>query len=122
MEPVLTAAQMRQADEACIAAGTPGFELMDRAAHACATVALRMLGGGYGRRICIVAGSGNNGGDGIAAAVHLARAGAGVDLLLLGEPSGDPAAHLRRLPSSVRVSSWRTPAACDLVLDAMLGT
>ena len=68
MEPVLTPEEMRRADDATIAQGTPSFELMERAAAACASVALRTLGSGYGRRVVVVCGPGNNGGDGIAAA------------------------------------------------------
>ena len=39
MEPVLAPDEMRAADDAAIASGTPGYELMDRAAYACAVVA-----------------------------------------------------------------------------------
>lgn len=129
MEPVLTPEEMRAADDAAIRAGTSGYELMDRAAYACAVVALRMLGGGYGRRAVIVAGKGNNGGDGIAAAGHLARAGVHVDTFLLAEPRGDPAAHLsgaRR--TGARFEAWSEDGfACaarraDLVVDAIFGT
>jgi NAD(P)H-hydrate epimerase len=133
MEPVLLPAQMRAADETTIASGTPGVELMDRAAHACAVVALRMLGGAYGRRVLVVCGKGNNGGDGIACARHLASAGASATVLLLGEPSGDAAAHLdlaRRLAprGRVRFIEWSASAfehearRADLIVDAILGT
>jgi hydroxyethylthiazole kinase-like uncharacterized protein yjeF len=133
MEPVLTPQQMQQADEATIAAGTPGRELMDRAAHACAVAALRRMGGGYGRRVVVVCGKGNNGGDGIAAARHLANAGVRSRVLLIGDPEGDPAWHLDLVRRSVPEDMVRfeafSPAAfdraavrADLAIDAVFGT
>ena len=88
MEPVLSPEAMRRADADAIASGIGGAELMDRAAHACATTALHMTGGGYGSRVVVVCGKGNNGGDGIAIAAHLARAGVRADALILDEPAG----------------------------------
>ena len=49
--------------------------LIQRAGHAVATAALRMLGGSYGRRVIIIAGKGNNGHDGRVAAQLLQRRG-----------------------------------------------
>ena len=49
--------------------------LIERAGAAVARTALGMLGGSYGRRVVVVAGKGNNGNDGRAAAVRLSRAG-----------------------------------------------
>jgi NAD(P)H-hydrate epimerase len=129
MEPVLTPAEMRAADEAWIAAGTEGAELMERASYACAMTALRMIGGAYGRRVAVVAGKGNNGGDGYGCARHLHNAGAFVTVLTLGEASGDAAVHAdlaRR--SGVPVVPWssgsfeREAVRCDLVVDAVFGT
>lgn len=133
MEPVLQPEEMRGADEATIASSTPGYELMERAAFAVASVALGMIGGAYGRRVVVVAGKGNNGGDGIAASRHLARAGASVVVFLIEDPSGDAARHLeatRRLSPRgfVRIVPWapalfeREAARCDLVIDAIFGT
>ena len=106
---------------------------MDRASHACAVVALRMLGGGYGKRVAIVCGKGNNGGDGVACARHLASAGVSVSVFLLADLAGDAAAHLemtRTLSPSgrVRIAAWapepfaRAAAHADLVVDAIFGT
>lgn len=133
MEPVLTPDEMRDADEATTASGTPGTELMDRAAHACAVVALRVLGGAYGRRVVVVCGKGNNGGDGIACARHLAAAGAQAAVFLLGEPTGDGAYHLevaRALAprGRLRIEPWSAEAfgreaqRADLIVDAIFGT
>lgn len=129
MEPVLTPDEMRAADAAAISSGTPGPDLMERAAHACAVTALRMLGGAYGRRVAIAAGKGNNGGDGIGCGRHLALAGARTTVFLQGEPSGDAAEHLKRARlSPVRIVEWsadsfaREAARADLVVDAIFGT
>ncbi len=133
MEPVLTPAQMRDADAACIAAGTAGFVLMDRAAHACSVTALRMLGGAYGKRVVVACGKGNNGGDGIACARHLSAAGVLATVFLIGEPEGDAAAHLGHARTIARTGRFRTRdwestsfdsevKRADLVIDALLGT
>jgi len=77
--------------------------LIDRAGAATAAAARRLLGGTYGRRVVVVAGKGNNGNDGRAAAVRLARAGVVVEMVDALDPPGV-------LP------------ACDLVVDAAFGT
>lgn len=133
MEPVLHPDEMRAADEATIASGVPGVELMERAAHACAVTALRILGGGYGRRAVVVAGTGNNGGDGIGCARHLVSAGVVTDLLLLGDPTGDPARLLERARAAGAAGRLHvrdcTPTAlesalrrADVAVDAVFGT
>jgi len=66
---ILTTAQMRWADQATIDAGTSSVVLMDRAGAAVASAVLECMPD-YGR-VVIVAGSGNNGGDGFAAAAYL---------------------------------------------------
>lgn len=77
--------------------------LIDRAGAATARAARRLLGGTYGRRVVVVAGKGNNGNDGRAAAVRLARAGAAVEVIdALDAPEVLP--------------------PCDLVVDAAFGT
>lgn len=133
VELVITPDEMRTADEAAISSGTPGVELMDRAAHACSLVILRALGGGYGKRAVIVAGKGNNGGDGIACAKHLAYAGVGATVFLIGEPTGDASRHLkiaqRTAPRGrLRLEPWsaetfeRACARADVIVDAIFGT
>ncbi|MBV9221005.1 MAG: bifunctional ADP-dependent NAD(P)H-hydrate dehydratase/NAD(P)H-hydrate epimerase, partial [Methylobacteriaceae bacterium] len=63
---LLTTTEMAQADRLTIAAGTPGIELMERAGLAVATAAGRLAavkGPGH-RRLAVICGPGNNGGDG----------------------------------------------------------
>src|SRR4051794_13077896 len=77
--------------------------LIGRAGAAVAHKALTMVGGGYGRRIIVVAGKGNNGNDGRDAARRLRRRGARVEVL-----------------DAATVGSALDP--CDLVIDAAYGT
>jgi NAD(P)H-hydrate epimerase len=100
MIPVVTPAEMRAVDAA---APEPVEVLIDRAGAAVARTAIDMLGGTYGRRVVVIAGTGNNGADGRAAARRLARRGIAVTVLDAAHP-GD------RVPP------------CDLVLDAAYGT
>lgn len=100
MLPIVTPEEMRSIDAA---APEPVEELIERAGAAVARAALRMLGGGYGRTVNIVAGPGNNGADGHAAARRLQERGVRVRVFPVTEC---PA----RLPAS------------DLVIDAAFGT
>jgi NAD(P)H-hydrate epimerase len=79
--------------------------LVGRAGAAVARRARQLLGGAYGRRVVVVAGKGNNGADGRAAAALLSAAGATVEIL-----EASSLARGQRLP----------PA--DLVIDAAYGT
>jgi ADP-dependent NAD(P)H-hydrate dehydratase / NAD(P)H-hydrate epimerase len=109
VRPVVTPAEMGEADRRTIAAGTPEAELVQRAGDAVAAHALRMLGGTYGRRVLVVAGKGNNGADGVLAAGRLRSRGIGVDEFALADGIVAPALE-------------RSLARADLVIDAMFGT
>ncbi len=100
MIPVVTPEEMKAVDEA---SPEPTEVLVHRAGGAVARTALRMMGGSYGCRVVVVAGKGNNGADGRAAADRLRRAGARVRVT-------DAAQAPTRLPP------------CDLVIDAAYGT
>ena len=101
MIPVLTPEEMAAVDRA---APESVEVLIERAGAAVARAALDLLGGAYGRRVVVVAGKGNNGNDGRAAAVRLRRRGVRVRIMEAAEAEGT------RLP----------PA--DLVIDAAYGT
>src|SRR5258707_1332744 len=79
---VLSTAEMERADRLTIAAGTPGFALMLSAGQAVAEAAMDLVGEGP---IMVVAGGGNNGGDGFVAAAELAARGREVSVILLCE-------------------------------------
>jgi ADP-dependent NAD(P)H-hydrate dehydratase / NAD(P)H-hydrate epimerase len=72
VRPVVTPERMRAIDAA---APVPVEVLVERAGAAVARVALHMLGGGYGRRVVVLAGPGNNGADGRVAAARLRERG-----------------------------------------------
>jgi NAD(P)H-hydrate epimerase len=73
--PVLTPEEMRAVDAA---SPEPVEVLIARAGAAVAAAAVRMLGGTYGRVVHVIAGPGNNGADGRAAAAILAGRGVAV--------------------------------------------
>lgn len=72
MQPIVTPAEMAAIDAA---APEPVEVLIERAGAAVARAALALLGGAYGRRVVVVAGKGNNGADGRAAARRLGARG-----------------------------------------------
>jgi hydroxyethylthiazole kinase-like uncharacterized protein yjeF len=100
--PVLAPDEMAVVDAA---APEPVEVLVERAGHAVAVAARRLLGGTYGRRVVVVAGRGNNGADGRVAARRLQAWGARVAVLEVADLS--PGAPL--------------PDA-DLIVDAAYGT
>jgi NAD(P)H-hydrate epimerase len=120
-----SAAQVRELDARLIAAGTPGFELMSRAAHAIWR-ALRQRWPDVGE-ITVLAGRGNNAGDGYLLAALALRAGWRVRVLAVGDPvelQGDAAlARDEALAAGVVVASWTEQAPlAGVVVDALLGT
>ena len=84
MIELLTNEEMAEADRRTIASGTPGDHLMEKAGAAVAHAVLRRHP--PGSRVAVVAGPGNNGGDGFVAARHLAAAGMRVRVCLVGSP------------------------------------
>jgi ADP-dependent NAD(P)H-hydrate dehydratase / NAD(P)H-hydrate epimerase len=130
---IVTAAEMRAIDRAtCERLGVPSLLLMENAGTAVADFVLGDYPGA--RRVGVVCGKGNNGGDGFVAARKLAEEGREVRLLLLCDPRelrGDADTMFRSLPLKpvlARTSEeFKAPAAqavfdCDLLLDAVLGT
>ncbi|MXN67054.1 NAD(P)H-hydrate dehydratase [Stappia sp. GBMRC 2046] len=85
MEVLLTPEEMSEADQRTIRGGTPGIELMDEAGRAVADTCARMMD--HVAQVLVLAGPGNNGGDGFVAARILKKRGYPVRLLLLGEAS-----------------------------------
>lgn len=119
------AAQVRALDARLMAAGTPGAVLMQRAAQA-AWRALRRRWPQV-RKLCVLAGPGNNGGDGYLLAVLARRAGWDVQVYSLADPARlrDAAAqaYAEACAQGVQVQPWHAEAVLDgLLVDAMLGT
>lgn len=87
--------QMRRADAATIAAGTPSLELMERAGQALARAVAEAMSRKGASDALFVCGGGNNGGDGFAAARILADAGEDVSVLCLAEKFSPDCAAMR---------------------------
>ncbi|MFV1969578.1 MAG: NAD(P)H-hydrate dehydratase [Acidimicrobiia bacterium] len=121
MEPILSVAEMRRVD----AETTADIDrLMEAAGNGIALSAARM-GIGYGSRVHIVAGKGNNGGDGYLAARYLTRRGATVVVHHVGVPPDDTPAHRAMsaaISLGVRVKPIGSPEPGDLLIDAFVGT
>lgn len=128
---ILTADQMKRTDAYAIQTlQIPGKTLMGRAAEGIAEVISATAP--HARAVACVCESGNNGGDGLALAGILARAGADVTVILASERafSGDAAYYFERLPESVRVLHYGAErggcmaaiASADIAVDALYGT
>jgi NAD(P)H-hydrate epimerase len=123
-DALYSAAQVRDLDARLIAAGTPGFDLMQRAAHA-AWRALRRRWP-EARQLTVLAGRGNNAGDGYLIAALAQRAGWQVSALAVGDASaltGDAAsAYQEALGAGVNVLPWGQQPLVGILVDALLGT
>src|SRR5262249_15452403 len=118
---LLTTAEMAEADRLTISGGVAGIELMENAGRAVADcVAARHRGGA---KIIVVAGPGNNGGDGFVAARLLAERYA-VRLMLNGSPDrlkGDAAIAAQRWTGSVEKGEPERLIDADAIVDALFG-
>jgi ADP-dependent NAD(P)H-hydrate dehydratase / NAD(P)H-hydrate epimerase len=121
MDELLTTAEMAAADRLAISGGIPGITLMKNAGRAVADVVCRAV---ECRRVVVVAGPGNNGGDGFIAARYLAERGYNVRVCLVGEPAG------LKGDAGLAAGQWSGPvdeaapaklAGCDLIVDALFG-
>jgi hydroxyethylthiazole kinase-like uncharacterized protein yjeF len=79
-----TVAQVRAAEQVLLSE-LPDGVLMQRAASGLAYAVIDLLGGAYGRRVILLVGSGDNGGDALYAGALLARRGARVEAVLLSD-------------------------------------
>jgi NAD(P)H-hydrate epimerase len=137
--PLATAEEMRRADRrATERYGVPSLLLMENAGRGAADAIERVLGAVAGRRVAVVCGKGNNGGDGFVVARHLLGRGARISAWLVGradEVRGDARVNLDALQRSGEAVAeapefggdafGRLAAevrAADIVVDAVLGT
>jgi NAD(P)H-hydrate epimerase len=137
----MNAEQMRGADVRAQRLGTPALALMEQAGAAVAAAAramLRTFERPAGAPLLVLAGSGNNGGDALVAARHLASAGLRCVVVLVGsaeQPASDEARrNWRRLEGLASVERIHGATAHDvalltsgiqrvgLVIDGLLGT
>ena len=132
---VLSAAEMQACDRATTERfGVPSLDLMRAAAAAVAAFAREQFPGA--RRVTVLCGRGNNGGDGMMAARLLADAGLEVTTLLLGSPAGltgEAAEAWRELAgpahgaihvveAAEELARHNGALAADLIVDAVVGT
>ncbi|MDY6796284.1 MAG: NAD(P)H-hydrate dehydratase [Actinomycetota bacterium] len=128
---VVYSREMKALDRAAIEEGIPSLDLMERAGRAVAEQARDMLGLCTGRELAVLAGKGNNGGDGFVAARYLEAWGAGVKVYLLdggGDITQDSAINYKRfLDSGGEVITGEASALekhlrdVDLVIDTIFG-
>ncbi len=120
-----SAAQMRELDRQTIEEiGLPGMVLMENAGRATVDLMQRVFGPVAGRTVCVFAGPGNNGGDGLVIARTVHGLGAYPFIFLLVSPDtlqGDAARNFAiasklRLPCQVFDQPGKMPALLDTVL------
>jgi NAD(P)H-hydrate epimerase len=134
---VTTAAEMRELDRLAMEIyGIPGAVLMENAGAQVVRLLWQEFPNLQARRVAILCGRGNNGGDGFVIARYLYARGVSVRVFVSGEPDeihGDARTHLEILrrvgvmpetvptPESARTLGTHL-ADCDLLIDALLGT
>ena len=135
MQWISTAAQMRALDRAAIEErGIPSTQLMETAARAVAEEAAVLAGApGPALRACVFCGSGNNGGDGVAAARFLREMGLDVRCILVGRRE-NMTAETREMedrladaggaledfcPDDLELRAW--VMGCRVLVDALFG-
>ena len=132
---IVTAAQMRSIDERAIhGIGIPGLTLMENAGRGVAErIRDRVLDGvTTGKRIAVVCGRGNNGGDGFVVGRYLAEWRAEIQFFLIGEArqlKGDAATNYERavamgLPVAEILDHSTVPdfSRFEFLVDAIFGT
>jgi hydroxyethylthiazole kinase-like uncharacterized protein yjeF len=123
-------AEIRETEQAASAALPPGT-LMQRAGQAAAKAALELLpSSDSGAQVLVLAGPGNNGGDALEAACHLAHAGLRVSIMLFADPakqSADARQALKRAQDSAAcfidpsASAGIVSTRWTLVIDGLFG-
>lgn len=138
---MFSVAAVREVDRRSVGEfGVPSIVLMENAARAVAEVALDLLSESDEPRVVILCGPGNNGGDGLAAARHLANSGVRVVIVLGVDPgslAGDAGIHLKIVQKmgipvmharasferqTIDAAIAELDSGVDMVIDALLGT
>ncbi|RKZ34768.1 bifunctional ADP-dependent NAD(P)H-hydrate dehydratase/NAD(P)H-hydrate epimerase [bacterium] len=125
---VCTNDQMRKLDSLTIQKyNVSGEILMERAGRWVASVALDIMEKSKSNTVCIVAGRGNNGGDGFVVARYLSQIGFDVQIILCAEPddiTGDASLNFEKVKQEK--INWKkfdgNIPKTDLIVDALLGT
>jgi hydroxyethylthiazole kinase-like uncharacterized protein yjeF len=131
---ILTAAEMREVDRLTTERyRVPSLTLMENAGKSVAEFIHSRFSDLAQRRVVVLCGKGNNGGDGFVAARHLRKLGARPFVYLIGDPGGvkgDAATNLKRwkavgklyLDKGTAKGGWVPFASECLIVDALLGT
>lgn len=134
---ILTADEMREMDRQTIETfGLPGRVLMENAGRGAVRAIFQTWPDIYTRSVAVIAGKGNNGGDGFVIARYLAQHGVDVSVYLLSSRDrlkGDAAANFKHLETlgitvtemadELTFSRYKEQiAGCGLLVDAILGT
>ncbi len=132
MALIVSVAQMRAIETEADRKGMTFDRMMDRAGEAVFARTAEQFGSVSGKRVVVLCGGGNNGGDGLVAAVHFARAGSAVQVLLAaGRKESDPriraAAAAGCTVNDVTGESGRSQLSrslqeAEILIDAVLGT
>lgn len=134
MQPILTAAEMRAADETVINHyGVPSLVLMENAARGVIDTLLAQYGSLSGQHILVICGKGNNGGDGLAIARLAHIHGADVTAVLLFSsdhlsPDAFTQFSILQFFASIKIVAWEDSDSqwrnlhYDIIVDAVLGT
>jgi NAD(P)H-hydrate epimerase len=109
---------MRQSEKS---SGLTALKLMEKAGRAAAQYLAENIP--PKSRICILAGCGNNGGDGLVIARLLAKDHAVSAVLVDGQPkTAEAMRNLKKLdPSVIRKNARQTAAKADVIIDAVYG-
>jgi ADP-dependent NAD(P)H-hydrate dehydratase / NAD(P)H-hydrate epimerase len=121
MLELLTNAEMSEADHRTIVSGIAGKTLMENAGRAVAEAVMAQHP--PGSKVAVVAGTGNNGGDGFVAARHLLEAGYRVAVHLIGRRDairGDAANAARQWQAPVETGPLDL-AGAHIIIDALFG-
>jgi NAD(P)H-hydrate epimerase len=138
-EIVLSRRQVRDCDRIAIERfGINGLVLMENAGLAAAGCIIGLLESPAAAKVCVIAGTGNNGGDGFVVARHLSNAGAAVNVLICGSRDhikGDalsnlciiekmslPIGYISQSGEDVAEVVRKYAGGAEVIVDAMLGT
>ncbi len=133
MRRLVTAEEMRAIDRCTIQElGVPGLLLMENAGLGVLRVVEQLLAQCNGKRVTILCGGGNNGGDGMVVARHLFNRGIPMNVYLVGKKAsvkGDARVNMQilesfgiNIPEIYEKKDLRRIAPSDIIVDALLGT
>lgn len=118
---VLTASQIKTAEDNAVSRGIFSYAQLMKKAGDTATREILNRYNVIGKSVCVMCGSGNNGGDGLVIASNLKRCGADVTLLLpMGFPATDTALQFKSGVKDIKIIDAFV-GDYDMVIDALFG-